>query len=213
MKSLLILTLFGLCLFAAGPAPAAAQGKDAADRVKREFAKAKLISFYDAANDVTGVYTVAMGLTGRWGDSTGPQSLLAASLGARPEGVRFTVYFTCPGKVFTPPREVRLRLASTSRRGPGFSAGGEVEVAVVADGAGLGPGRSAVETKSYGTDAPRPGTEYVEQTLEIPLTVAEFGRLAAAKKAEVVIAGGSIPFKGRHLKALRRIADVIAGAK
>jgi hypothetical protein len=214
MRGLSILILCGLGLFAAAPTPAGAQnGKGIPEAVKKKFGKAGLFTFYDAANDVTSVHMAAVGLTGRWGNSSGAESLLAASLGVRPEGARFSVYFTFPGKVFAPPQKVTLRLASTSRAAPGLAGGREAEVSILADGAGVGPVRSAVETRSFRSDTPRPNTEYVEQMLDVPLTAEEFGRLAASKKAEVVIEGKSIPFKDRHLKALRRVADAIGVAR
>ena len=214
MRGFLILILCALGLAAAAPTPAAAQNaKEIPDPARKKFEKAGLFRFYDAANDVTSVHMAAVGLTGRWGNSSGAESLLAASLGVRPEGERFSVYFTFPGKVFTPPQKVTLRFASTSRAAPGFTGGREAEVSILADGAGVGSVRSAVGTQNFRSDTPRPNTEYVEQTLDVPLTVEEFGRLAASKKAEVVIEGKSIPFKDRHLKALRRVADAIGVAR
>lgn len=214
MRSLLILTLCILGHAAAAPRPSAAQhGKGIPDAVRKKFGKAGLFPFYDAANDVTSVHMVAVGLTGRWGNSSGPESLLAASLGVRPEGERFSVYFTFPGKVFTPPRKVTLRLASTSRAAPGFTGGREAEVSILADGASVGTFRPAVETQNFRADTPQPNTAYVEQVLDVPLTFEEFGRLAASKRAEAVIEGKSIPFKDRHLKALRRVADAIGAAR
>lgn len=213
MRSFLILTLCGLGLFAAAPPSAAQGGKEIPDPVRKKFEKAGLFRFYDAANDVTNVYMVAVGLTGRWGNSSGAESLLAASLGVRPEGMRFTAYFSYPGKSYAPPRKVTLRFASTNRAAPGFTGGREAEVALNADGAGVGSVRSAVETKEFRTDVPQADTEYVEQFVEIPLTVEEFGRLAASKRAEVVIEGKSTPFRDRHLKTLRRVADAIGVAR
>ncbi|HEX7315555.1 MAG TPA: hypothetical protein VF297_16670 [Pyrinomonadaceae bacterium] len=213
MRSLLTLTLCVLCLIAAAPSRSAAQNEQGIPKeVRKKFEKAALFPFYDAANDVTSVHMVAVGLTGRWGNSSGAESLLAASLGVRPEGERFSLYFTFPGKVFTPPGKVTLRLVSTSRAVPGLANGQEAEVSINADGAGVTNVKSSVETQKFKTDIPKPNTEYVEQMLDVPLTIEEFRRLAASKRAEVIVEGKSIPLKERHLKALRRVVDAIGGA-
>jgi hypothetical protein len=207
MRSLLKLTLFGICLLACAPPAAYAQGKGQPDPLKKRFQGASLFPIYDEAKDETGVYMWALGLTPPT-DAVG-SSITAAAL-VPVEGVRFTVFFTYPGRTYAPPRQVTLRLVSTKRSEPWFTAGAEVAHALLADGERLGVGRSPVTSRKYQADIPKPGTEYVEQTLELPLTVEEFGRLAASKKAEVVIGGKSTPLKGMHLKALRRVADAIA---
>jgi len=207
VKNLLTLTLLGLCLVAAAPSSSA---QTMEGPLKKKFQRANLLPLHDAASDTTSVYMMPMGLTGRWKDTP---PLLTAALGSPVEGIRFTVYFTYPGRAYAPPRQVMFRLNSTNRGGPGLTSGEEVEVALKADGVVVSSAKSAVKTHGFKSDNPKSDTEYVEQMSDIPLTVEELGRLAASKKAEVVVAGRSIPLKGQHLKALQRVADAIAAEK
>lgn len=208
MRSLLKL-IFGAYLLVAVPPNLHAQKGAPADALRKRYEKANLLPVYDAARDETSVYMLAMSLTGSAPDNLVTAALLAGS-GVPTVGVRFTIYFTYPGKTFAAPRRVVLRLASTNRDGPRFAGAGEVTL--TADGEARSFGGAEVTSRRYTSDIPKRGAAYVDEMLEVSLPVEELRRLAAAKKVELKAGGASLAMKDGHLKSIRRLADVVGGA-
>jgi hypothetical protein len=211
MKKLATLTLSSLCLLAALTA-ARAQVSAPDDPTAKSFAKAGAASFYDASKDETGVYVLAHWLTGLSANRPVLTEVgLEFATGHPFEGVKFTAYFTYPGKTYAAPRQVMLRVASTKQGGHRFYEGDRLSV--LADGRSLGVGVPVFTSREYRVEIGRRGAEYMDEMLDTPLSLEDFNRLVAAKKVELKVGGESWKLGQTPLKALRRLAEAIGEAK
>jgi hypothetical protein len=209
MKTLATLTLLSVCLSAAPP-PARAQVIDPDAPAVKPFVKANASPFYDSSKDESGVLMRTYWLTGSKANTEVVEHSIRIPGASTPaEGVQFTAYFTYPGKTYAAPRQIMLKLYSAKRGGRVFSDGDKLSV--VADGQSLGVGDSAITSWVY--DIPNRGTKYVNESLEAPLSLEDFNRLAAAKKVELRVGAENWKLGQTPLKAVRRLAEAIGEAK
>ena len=148
------------------------------------FTLTEVVKDYDPLKDVT---TIRLPST----PISGPKD--------RYHSLAFSIYYSYPGRVATPPKDVNLELVSVvkSRR-----LNTDLYVVFVVDGKQIhfGSNRSAIRN-------PVPGRLWIGERMVFPIPTEDFKKLASAKKLSVKLGAVSFDFTAAHLDTLRLIID------